>query len=293
MELVPAPAITAGIVKTPVPMMLPMTSAVADGSPRAAAAWPPPPAEGGGAFASVGVALGVDGRGHGHFPPGTATRVRALRRGTVHQGAGGRRDQGPGRDAEVPSGGTNGPRRWIHADARCAMTTFHVDSEVGALRRVLLHRPDLELRRLTPSQLRRPALRRRAVGQAGPPGARRLRRHPRRPRASRCSTSADLLAETVKRRRRPRAGCSTGSSPSEDLGRDLAEARPRLLRRGRPRRRSPPISSVASPAPSSPPARLARPARRGPRARRLRAPAAAEPPVHPRHDLLDLRRRVA
>src|SRR3954454_6403166 len=28
---------------------------------------------------------------------------------------------------------------------------FHVDSEVGALRRVLLHRPDLELRRLTPS----------------------------------------------------------------------------------------------------------------------------------------------
>ncbi len=31
------------------------------------------------------------------------------------------------------------------------MTTFHVDSEVGALRRVLLHRPGLELRRLTPS----------------------------------------------------------------------------------------------------------------------------------------------
>ena len=36
-ELVPAPAITAGIVNTPVPMMLPMTSAVADGSPRARA----------------------------------------------------------------------------------------------------------------------------------------------------------------------------------------------------------------------------------------------------------------
>ncbi len=28
-----------------------------------------------------------------------------------------------------------------------AMTTFHVDSEVGVLRRVLLHRPGLELRR--------------------------------------------------------------------------------------------------------------------------------------------------
>ena len=35
-ELVPAPAITAGIVNTPVPMMLPMTSAVADGRPRLA-----------------------------------------------------------------------------------------------------------------------------------------------------------------------------------------------------------------------------------------------------------------
>jgi arginine deiminase len=30
------------------------------------------------------------------------------------------------------------------------MTTFHVDSEVGTLRKVLLHRPGLELRRLTP-----------------------------------------------------------------------------------------------------------------------------------------------
>lgn len=34
------------------------------------------------------------------------------------------------------------------------MTTFHVDSEVGALRTVLVHRPDLELRRLTPSNCR-------------------------------------------------------------------------------------------------------------------------------------------
>jgi arginine deiminase len=34
------------------------------------------------------------------------------------------------------------------------MSSFHVDSEVGTLRRVLLHRPDLELRRLTPSNCR-------------------------------------------------------------------------------------------------------------------------------------------
>jgi len=32
-------------------------------------------------------------------------------------------------------------------------TGFHVDSEVGRLRRVMLHRPDLELRRLTPSNV--------------------------------------------------------------------------------------------------------------------------------------------
>ena len=34
-----------------------------------------------------------------------------------------------------------------------AGAAFHVDSEVGTLRRVLLHRPDLELRRLTPSNV--------------------------------------------------------------------------------------------------------------------------------------------
>ena len=29
--------------------------------------------------------------------------------------------------------------------------SFHVDSEVGQLRQVIVHRPDLELKRLTPS----------------------------------------------------------------------------------------------------------------------------------------------
>jgi len=32
-------------------------------------------------------------------------------------------------------------------------TTFRVDSEIGRLRRVLLHRPDLELARLTPANI--------------------------------------------------------------------------------------------------------------------------------------------
>jgi arginine deiminase len=30
---------------------------------------------------------------------------------------------------------------------------FHVDSEVGRLRQVILHRPDLELKRLTPDNI--------------------------------------------------------------------------------------------------------------------------------------------
>ncbi|MGH3209457.1 MAG: arginine deiminase family protein, partial [Trebonia sp.] len=30
---------------------------------------------------------------------------------------------------------------------------FHVDSEVGRLRQVILHRPDLELKRLTPDNV--------------------------------------------------------------------------------------------------------------------------------------------
>jgi hypothetical protein len=37
MELVPAPAMTPGMVNTPVPMMLPITKAVAEGSPSALA----------------------------------------------------------------------------------------------------------------------------------------------------------------------------------------------------------------------------------------------------------------
>jgi arginine deiminase len=45
-----------------------------------------------------------------------------------------------------------GPYEARHREAHGSdMTTFHVDSEVGRLRTVLVHRPGLELRRLTPS----------------------------------------------------------------------------------------------------------------------------------------------
>ena len=35
------------------------------------------------------------------------------------------------------------------------MSAFRVDSEVGKLRKVLVHRPDLSLQRLTPSNYQR------------------------------------------------------------------------------------------------------------------------------------------
>ncbi len=54
--------------------------------------------------------------------------------------------------------------------------TFHVDSEIGQLRQAIVHRPGLELSRLTPENIECAALRRRDVGQEGQGGARRLRR---------------------------------------------------------------------------------------------------------------------
>ena len=75
--------------------------------------------------------------------------------------------------------------------------TFHVDSEVGRLRQVIVHRPGLELTRLTPDERRRPALRRRDVGPAGPRGARRLRRRQLRDKGVNVHHFAQLLAEAL------------------------------------------------------------------------------------------------
>jgi arginine deiminase len=44
-----------------------------------------------------------------------------------------------------------GSPRGFPQEEEPAMPEFHVDSEVGKLRKVIVHRPDLELRRLTPS----------------------------------------------------------------------------------------------------------------------------------------------
>ena len=52
--------------------------------------------------------------------------------------------------------------------------SFSVESEVGTLRKVIVHRPGLEHTRLTPSQRRGAAVRRCDLGQAGQGGTRRV-----------------------------------------------------------------------------------------------------------------------
>ncbi len=109
--------------------------------------------------------------------------------------------------------------------------------------------------------------------------------------ASRCSTSASC-SPRPSRTTAPARGCSTASSPTDDLGRDLAEHRPRLPRRRRPGHDRHRTSSADSPSPSCPPAPGA-----------ACAPMSAGPhgfvlPPLPNHlftrdtHLLDLRRRV-
>ncbi len=56
--------------------------------------------------------------------------------------------------------------------------TFRVDSEIGQLRQAIIHRPGLELSRLTPGDINALPVRRRGVGVQGQGGTRRLRRGP-------------------------------------------------------------------------------------------------------------------
>ena len=87
--------------------------------------------------------------------------------------------------------------------------TFHVDSEVGQLKQVIVHRPGLELTRLTPEQRRRAAVRRRDVGRPGPRGARRVRRPAPRHAA---------WSSTTSRRCSPRRSTSRAPGSSSRSG---------------------------------------------------------------------------
>src|SRR5689334_16925564 len=98
--------------------------------------------------------------------------------------------------------------------------TFHVDSEVGELRTVLVHRPDLELRRLTPSNCREllfdDVLWVKRARQEHDAFADTLR-----DRGIEVLELADLLAETVKERAAREWLLDQVVTP-ELLGRDLA-----------------------------------------------------------------------
>ena len=170
--------------------------------------------------------------------------------------------------------------------------TFHVDSEVGRLRQVILHRPGLELTRLTPRQRRRPALRRRAVGPAGPRGARRLRAEAARPGRRRCTTSPTCWPRRSTTRRRA-SSCRTGSITDDTVraGAGRAAATSSSAGRRRAGSRSCLIGGVLKQR-ARPAARRRQPAAGVPGRRRLPARPAAQPPVPAGQLRLGLRRAV-
>ena len=189
-----------------------------------------------------------------------------------------------GPDRAGPIGPTVTTRRGRSAARSDAMTTFHVDSEVGPLRRVLLHRPDLELRRLTPVATAATCSSTTSCGSSGP--ARSTTPSPTRSPtgASRSSTSATCSPRRVK----------------DDVARRWLLDRVDHRRRPRPRPRRPGRASFLDAAdpttvathliggltvdelPAGVGTRACGPRSLG--AQRLRAAAAAQPPLHPGHD---------
>ena len=166
---------------------------------------------------------------------------------------------------------------------------FNVQSEVGQLRQVIVHRPGLELSRLTPQERRRAAVRRRAVGQEGQGGARCVRRGP--PRQGRAGS---LLRAAPGGD--PRAARRPGLRPGPHLHAGHAGSQPdpapaRALRR--PRRPGPgrvPGRRGAQGRPAS--GRRAQPEVGHAAGRRLRAAPPAQPPVPAGQLLLDLPGRL-
>ena len=145
-------------------------------------------------YRTTSVAGACSGRG---WPPFRSKRTlpASNRRGRARRGE---RRPLSGRSAlpRRPSVGACSSRR-RRSRARGVAMAFHVDSEVGRLRRVMLHRPGLELQRLTPANCAELLfddvlwVKRARQEHDG------LRRRARATAASRCCTSQDLLAETL------------------------------------------------------------------------------------------------
>ena len=170
---------------------------------------------------------------------------------------------------------------------------FHVDSEAGRLRRVILHRPDLELKRLTPSN-------KDALLFDDVLWVRRARARSTTASPTCCATAGvavhlfgDLLRRGPGRSRRPARSSWTGSSTR----RSTARSPPTTC--GPPSRRCPPPELAEALVGGMTKREFLERARRAdlrplPRHGPGRLPArpAAQPPLHPRHLRLDLRRRL-
>ena len=166
--------------------------------------------------------------------------------------------------------------------------TVGVDSEVGPLREVIVHRPGTELDRLTPQQRRRPAVRRRDVGRAGARRARRVRRGAARARRP---------GAPLRRPARRGAGHARGARVRARAGLHSRAVRPgpapgscgALLDDTEPAELSPSSSSAAITKSDLSPLSGAQPDLAEPRHRRLRAGPAAQHAVPARQRGLDRR----
>ncbi len=166
--------------------------------------------------------------------------------------------------------------------------TFRVDSEVGQLRQAIIHRPGLELSRLTPDNIGALLFDDVHVGDEGQGGARRLRRGPAGQGGARPLLTASLLAETLDLPEGRSFVLDRLCTP-EILGPSLVEPRAAPLRGSRRRH----LGRVPGgwgpegrPAPAAPP----QPDLGHAAGRRLRAHPAAQPPVPAGQLVLDLRR---
>jgi hypothetical protein len=164
--------------------------------------------------------------------------------------------------------------------------TFRVDSEVGLLRRAIVHRPGLELNRLTPSNIEGllfdDVMWAKKAREEHDAFAQALR-----DKAVRSTTTANFWP---RRSTSPRAGssCSTVSArprTSDPLW-SIPCAHSSSTRRGGAGR----VPGWRSPQGRSAPGWSAQPEVGHAPIRRLRACAAAKPPVPARQQLLDLRR---
>ena len=104
------------------------------------------------------------------------------------------------------------------------MSQMGAFSEVGKVRKVLVHRPGLGARAADAAEPRGVPLRRRRVGRARAARARRVHRRPARPWRRGRSTCSDLLAETLARLRgRTRTTSSTRAVSSYTVGLSLVD----------------------------------------------------------------------